>query len=315
MQLVPGVPYAYPTWVRKTSVYLPDELKTALAALAQRWDRSEADLIRVALERLVAGSEHEPSPAKPVAPPKSGARLTGIGVGPGAADLLTRRACAVLASADRVFAPTTALDAIGRAETIVREAVPEAIIERLVFVMQVDSPARDAAIEQAAERILNSLNRGEHVAFITLGDPNIYSTFSSVAALVAVAMPAVPVETVPGIMAFQELASRSGMVVVDGNERLSLVTLIDDAAHLDDALADHDQAVVLYKGGRHLPAVAAKLKALGRLDGAVVGELLGLPGERLTPVADVADRPASYLATVIIPPKRPAEPMQKRPHS
>jgi precorrin-2/cobalt-factor-2 C20-methyltransferase len=298
------VPYAYPTWVRKTSVYLPDELKSALAGLSQRWDRSEADLIRVALERLVASGEHEAAPAKPPAPPKAGPRLTGVGVGPGAADLLTRRACSVLAGADRVFAPTTALDAIGRAETIVREAVPEAIVERLVFVMQVDSPARDAAIQQAAERILESLDRGEHVAFITLGDPNIYSTFSSVAALVAAARPAVPIDTVAGIMAFQELASRSGTVVVDGNERLSLVTLLDDARHLDEALADADQAVVLYKGGRHLPAVAEKLRALGRLEGAVVGELLGLPGERLAPVASVADRPASYLATVIVPPKR-----------
>jgi precorrin-2/cobalt-factor-2 C20-methyltransferase len=290
--------------VLKTSVYLPDELKAALAGLSQRWGRSEADLIRMALERLVAGSDHETTPARTVPPLRVGPRLTGIGVGPGAADLLTQRACAVLASADRVFAPTTALDAIGRAETIVREAVPQVKVERLVFVMQVDSPSRDAAIRDAAERILEALDRGEHVAFITLGDPNVYSTFSSVAEHVSAARPSVPIDTVAGIMAFQELASRSGTVVVDGSERLSLVTLLADARHLDEALADADQAVVLYKGGRHLPEVAEKLRTLGRLDGAVVGELLGLPGERLAAVADVADRPASYLATVIVPPKR-----------
>jgi precorrin-2/cobalt-factor-2 C20-methyltransferase len=290
--------------VLKTSVYLPDELKNALAGLSQRWGRSEAELIRMALERLVSGSDRETTPARPVPPPRVGPRLTGIGVGPGAADLLTQRACAVLASADRVFAPTTALDAIGRAETIVREAVPQAKVERLVFVMQVDSPSRDAAIREAADRILEALDRGEHVAFITLGDPNIYSTFSSVAEHVSGSRPSVPIDTVAGIMAFQELASRSGTVVVDGGERLSLVTLLDDARHLDEALADADQAVVLYKGGRHLPEVADKLRALGRLEGAVVGELLGLPGERLAAVADVADRPASYLATVIVPPKR-----------
>ena len=298
------MPYAYPTYMLKTSVYLPDELKTALAGLSQRWGRSEADLIRMALERLVAGSDQETTRPRAVPPPKAGPRLTGIGVGPGAADLLTQRACAVLAGADRVFAPTTALDAIGRAETIVREAVPQAKVERLVFVMQVDSPSRDAAIRDAAQRILEALDRGEHVAFITLGDPNIYSTFSSVAEHVSASRPSVPIDTVAGIMAFQELASRSGTVVVDGNERLSLVTLLDDARHLDEALADADQAVVLYKGGRHLPEVAEKLRALGRLEGAVVGELLGLPGERLAAVADVADRPASYLATVIVPPKR-----------
>jgi hypothetical protein len=34
----------------------------------------------------------------------------------------------------------------------------------------------------------------------------------------------------------------------------------------------------------------------------VVGELLGLPGERWGPAKELADRPASYLATVIVPP-------------
>ena len=40
--------------VRKSSIYLPDELKHALAELAARSGRSEAELIRQAIERLVA---------------------------------------------------------------------------------------------------------------------------------------------------------------------------------------------------------------------------------------------------------------------
>jgi precorrin-2/cobalt-factor-2 C20-methyltransferase len=63
---------------------------------------------------------------------------------------------------------------------------------------------------------------------------------------------------------------------------------------------------VIYKGGRHLPAVAERLAAAGRLEGAVLGELLGMPGQRVVPVASVADLPASYLATVVVPPKRVA---------
>jgi len=50
-----------------------------------------------------------------------------------------------------------------------------------------------------------------------------------------------------------------------------------------------------------VPAVAAQLAEHGRLDGAVVGEMLGLPGGREVAVASVADRPASYLATVVVP--------------
>jgi precorrin-2/cobalt-factor-2 C20-methyltransferase len=107
-------------------------------------------------------------------------------------------------------------------------------------------------------------------------------------------------------MAFQELASRSGTVVLQNTERLALVSALDGPAALDGALRDPTQAVVVYKGGRHLPAMAKCLAAAGRLDGAVVGELLGLPGERVVPVADAAGSPAAYLATVIVPPSERA---------
>ena len=51
-------------WVqmRKTSVYLPDGLKARLADVARRTGRSEAQLVRLAVERLVA-SEPAPSAA------------------------------------------------------------------------------------------------------------------------------------------------------------------------------------------------------------------------------------------------------------
>ena len=85
-------------------------------------------------------------------------------------------------------------------------------------------------------------------------------------------------------------------------KRQALVTALDGPEVLDAALADPTQAVVVYKGGRHLPAMAKALAAAGRLDGAVVGELLGLPGERVVPVDEAGDGPAAYLATLIVPP-------------
>ena len=114
----------------------------------------------------------------------------------------------------------------------------------------------------------------------------------------------VAIETVPGIMAFQELAARSGTVVLDGAERLHLVSAAGGPEVLDVPLADPDAAIVVYKGGRHLPALAERLEAAGRLEGSVFGELLGLPGERIAPLGEAARGPATYLASVLVPPRR-----------
>jgi precorrin-2/cobalt-factor-2 C20-methyltransferase len=229
--------------------------------------------------------------------------LIGVGVGPGDPELMTVRAVRAIREADRVLAPSSAVDAVGRAESIVRQACPGVAVQRLVFAMG----RAEGSVDDAAATLVDGLDAGQRLAFVTLGDPNVYSTFSSVAARVRSLRPDAVIETVPGIMAFQELAARAGTVVLRNAERLALVTALEGADALDAALADPAQAVVVYKGGRHLPAMAKRLAAAGRLDGAVVGELLGLPGERILPVADAADGPAAYLATVIVPPAVLAE--------
>jgi precorrin-2/cobalt-factor-2 C20-methyltransferase len=234
----------------------------------------------------------------------STSRFIGVGVGPGDPELLTARALRVLKEAGRVFAPTMAVDLEGRAEWIVARALPELVMERLAI--NLDPAAREAAYREAAGRVAAALDEVGDVAFVTLGDPNVYSTFGYLARTVSALRPAVAVETVPGIMAFQDLAARSGTVVLEGAERLVLVSAAAGPEVLEAALADPEAAIVVYKGGSHLPAVARRLAAAGRAEGAVVGELLGLPGERVGALAP--DTPeAGYLATVIVPPAgRPA---------
>lgn len=288
--------------MRKSSLYLPDRLKAGLAARAEVTGRSEAELIRDALEVALAAE-----PAAPAAPPRADppvpGRLVGVGVGPGEADLLTIRAVNAVRRADRVLAPSTAVDAVGRAEAIIRQAVPGLPVERVPFAMAASRSARDRSVDRAASTVVRHLANGEEVAWITLGDPLVYSTFSAVVAGVIKRRPATVVASIPGVMAFQALAARTGTVVTDERDRLVVRTALD-GEDLDRDLSDPDATVVIYKGGRRLPELADSASRAGRAEGAVVGELLGMPGERIGPLPQLAAQgPASYLATVIVPAK------------
>jgi precorrin-2/cobalt-factor-2 C20-methyltransferase len=296
------VPYVRPRLaaVRKSSLYLTDRLKADLARRAAQTGRSEAALIRAALDAALAAPVTSAPPAGPADPPVPG-RLVGVGVGPGEADLLTVRGIAALRRADRVVAPTTSVDAIGRAESVVREALPGLVIERITFAMTPARGARERSLTRAAAQVARHLAAGEEVAWITLGDPLTYSTFSAVADRVREQRPATAVTQIPGIMAFQALAARTGTVLADERTRLAIRTALD-GDDLSADMRDPTTTLVVYKGGRRLPELADQVAACGRGAAAVAGELIGLPGERIAHLEQLAARgPASYLATVIVP--------------
>jgi precorrin-2/cobalt-factor-2 C20-methyltransferase len=233
-------------------------------------------------------------------------RLIGVGVGPGDPELLTLKALRALQAADRVFVPVTDAGEVGRAEAVAAPHVPGERISRLAFAMT-DVAARSGNWDRAGEAIAEVVRGGGTAAFATIGDPNIYSTFTYVAQTVRALAPGVRVETIPGITAMQDLAARSGTVLVEGTERLALFPFTAGEERLREALAVFD-TVVCYKGGRRLPAVLEVVRAAGRLEDAVYGARLGLGGEEVRAAGDLgAGETGPYLSTVIVPARRDGE--------
>jgi precorrin-2/cobalt-factor-2 C20-methyltransferase len=225
-------------------------------------------------------------------------RLVGVGVGPGDPELLTIKGLRALREADEVFVPVADTGEVGRAEATVREYLDEGRIRRLLFALSDDAGARERNWTDAAREVSGYLREGRSCAFATIGDPNVYSTFTYLARRVRESLPGVEIETVPGITAMQDLASRSGTVLLEGDERLALLPFTAGEERLREALASFE-TVVCYKGGSRMPEVLGVAEEARRLGGAVYGARLGIEGEEVVPAAGMLGREGTYLSTVI----------------
>ncbi len=232
-------------------------------------------------------------------------RLVGVGVGPGDPELVTVKGVNALRAADVVVVPVMDTGERGRAEATVLHYVPREKVVRVVFALneRTDRGRREAAWDAAGERVAELLRRHGSVAFATIGDPNVYSTFTYLAQTIAELVPGTEIGTVPGITAMQDLAARSGAVLTEGTEPLTLVPVTAGSDVLKDALAGPG-TVVAYKFGRQAAEVAEALRETGRIEDAVWGSALGLPEESIRPAGELDGEPLPYLSTLIAPARR-----------
>ena len=111
-------------------------------------------------------------------------KLIGIGVGPGDTELLTLKAAKVLESIPVIFSPKSAKEKESIALSIVkpllekRDDYKKVMIVEPIFPMIENKNELEKIWNSAADLVSQYLNTGRDVAFITLGDPSIFSTYS-----------------------------------------------------------------------------------------------------------------------------------------
>lgn len=132
--------------------------------------------------------------------------LVGLGLGPGDPELLTLRAVRLLREADHVYVP---------GEIARRLVAPYRDARVLEFPMTGDEGWIRRCLEGHADRIAKEAEDGL-VLLALIGDPNFFSTFTRLCALIRERHPAIPYETVPGVSAITAFASVAGISLSDG---------------------------------------------------------------------------------------------------
>jgi precorrin-2/cobalt-factor-2 C20-methyltransferase len=132
--------------------------------------------------------------------------LIGLGLGPGNPELLTIRAVRLLKEADAVFVP-------GRIAHDLVSPYREPVM--LDFPMTDDETKIRECIRQNARKIAPVAEEGIAV-FGILGDPNFFSTFSRLCAVIGETHPGIECRTEPGISSITAFAAAAGVSINEG---------------------------------------------------------------------------------------------------
>lgn len=225
--------------------------------------------------------------------------LSGVGVGPGDPELLTLKAVKVLQQAAVIFHATGANSRESVSLHVVASALGRpAPLRELVFTMRPGLSERAPAWRRNARLVADELQAGRDCAFVTIGDPSIYSTWIYLLREVQAILPDVPVQTVPGITSFQAAAARLNRPLVEDRQVLTVIPAWDSTGADHPALATAD-TVVLLKTYRERRRIAAAL-ARHHLVPTGYAARLGLADELVqADPADLEKLPTEYLSLLI----------------
>ena len=189
--------------------------------------------------------------------------LYGIGVGPGDPELITLKAVRILNKVEVIFAAASSKNeyslALENAESHMQNG---AEVVRLNFPMTRHRNKLEKAWEENAHRILEYVQQGKDVAFITIGDPLTYSTFGYIMQTVGEIAPEVPICVVPGITSYQAATAVAREVMAEQEQTFCVISGSQGGERLRDVISRVD-CVVMLKVYNHLDQILDTLKELG----------------------------------------------------
>lgn len=208
--------------------------------------------------------------------------LTAIGVGPGDPDLLTVKAVRAIENADIIMCPASAEDRPSIALSVVRPLIDESgqKIIKLIFPMTKDRDVLEKTWKRNAKIMAETVMGGKNVVYVTVGDPYLYSTWIYMHRNLESSHPDMPITVIPGIVSMFTFASKVGVSIAEGAEKVAIIPSCYDLASVRE-IAKNAETLVFLKDGRYFDQVVDLLRESGFPDDSVfaIGQDLGTDHE------------------------------------
>lgn len=230
------------------------------------------------------------------------ARIYAVGVGPGDPELLTRKAERILRRADVILAPVSRPGEISVALETSREFLDASRQQIIIhqFPMTSDVSRLMPAWQEAAALMAGHADAGREVAFITIGDPLLYSTFIYLLRIFRSSYPHLEIEIVPGISSINTAAAAAGVALAEADERLVIIPATAGMDAIIEAVAKFE-TVVLLKVKPLYTDILEMLRQMGRQQSTLFVERVGSDRQKvLTDLSEMAAHKPDYLSLMIV---------------
>lgn len=193
--------------------------------------------------------------------------LFGLGVGPGDPELITVKAFRKITESQVIAYPKKRKGSKSYAQKICDVYLNTAEKEMLglVFPMTKHKETLEREWNQAVELVWEKLEQGKDVAFLTEGDPMLYSTFIHMMNLMTALHPEVKIEVVPGISSVLGVASRLSIPLADGDDHVAIIPATDNYEEMKKVIENHD-CVIFIKVAKVIDLMLSVLRDLQLMD-------------------------------------------------
>ncbi|MFC0560233.1 precorrin-2 C(20)-methyltransferase [Halalkalibacter alkalisediminis] len=227
--------------------------------------------------------------------------LYGLGVGPGDPELLTIKAFRKLKESDVIAYPKKRKGSKSYAHRIIDVYINPGEKEMLglVFPMTKDPVILEREWSNTVDQVWEHLKIGKDVAFVTEGDPLLYSTFIHMMNLVKERFPEVKIQTVPGISSINGAASRLGIALAEGDDHVAIIPARDDYEAMKKAIIEND-CVVFIKVAKVIDLMLEVLRELDLLDKASVVTKVTSDEEVVWDIHELERAELEYLTLMVV---------------